>query len=65
MMERRIIRLRDVVHLTSLKKSAIYARIVAGTFPKQVSLDGGAVGWRLADVLLWIDGRPTVDRAAA
>lgn len=50
----RIIRLKEVVHLTSLSKTSIYERMKAGTFPKAASLGGRAVGWSEKAVLGWI-----------
>jgi prophage regulatory protein len=57
----RVIRLNDVVKLTGLSKSAIYASI---TFPSPVRLSRRAVGWRLSDVTEWLEGLPDV-RATA
>ena len=41
----RIMRLPEVKLVTGLSRSTIYFRIALGTFPKQVSLGGRAVGW--------------------
>ena len=51
----KILRLPEAKSLTGLSRSSIYLRIAEGTFPKQASLGGRAVGWdsdsiqRLAD----------------
>lgn len=61
----RIIRIKEVMALTGLARSTIYDRInpksprYDESFPKKFNLcgsscSGGAVGWRLADVLAWI-----------
>ncbi|MEL4285408.1 AlpA family phage regulatory protein [Shewanella xiamenensis] len=50
----RIIRLKEVVHLTSLSKTSIYERMKAGTFPTNFSLGGRAVGWDEKTVQSWI-----------
>ena len=47
-------RLPKVVSNTGLSRSAIYARIAEGTFPKQINLGGRAVGWLEADIQNWI-----------
>jgi prophage regulatory protein len=41
----RLIRLRDVLALTGLRRSTLYARIGAGLFPQPVHLGPRAVGW--------------------
>lgn len=60
----RIIRLKQVIELTGLSRSAIYDRLDSKSkrhdtsFPKQVKLgtsSHSAVGWREAEVLAWID----------
>ena len=57
-----IIRLKEVMRLTGLSKSAIYDRMdedsprYAKDFPKCFSLDGGAVGWFLSDLEKWQQG---------
>lgn len=53
----------EVESLTTLGKTAIYARGKAGTFPLPVRLSAQATGWRCADVNAWIDD-PTGWRAA-
>ncbi len=54
----RILRLPDVLQLVGLSKSTVYALIKAGLFPAPVRLSGArSVGWILASVILWIEGR--------
>lgn len=53
-MSNRIIRLKEVLHLTSLSRTSIYERMKAGTFPKSVPLGGRAIGWSEKAVLSWI-----------
>ena len=60
--EDRFARLPEVEYMTGLKRSSIYRRIDAGTFPPPVSLDGGAeaegsVGWSLPAVRKWMRER--------
>lgn len=56
----RLLRLALVEERTSLKKSSIYDRIRAGTFPAPVSLGGQAVAWVESQVNEWIKARPPV-----
>lgn len=50
----RIIRLPQVIDRVGLKKTAIYKRIAAGTFPKQIKL-GFASGWLESEITAWIE----------
>jgi prophage regulatory protein len=54
---REIWRLPKVKAVTGLGKSAIYAGMSAGTFPKAVALSERAVGWASDQVQAWIDSR--------
>lgn len=56
----RIIRRQEVERLTGLTKPSIYAAMTAGTFPRSVQLSERSVGWRLAEVLAWVESRPRV-----
>ena len=52
-----ILRLPVVKENTGLSRSAIYARISEGSFPKQISLGGRAVGWLESEIQNWIKQR--------
>lgn len=52
-----MLRLRQVLEVVGLSKSAIYKRITAGTFPKAINLGGKSVGWLESEVLAWLDAR--------
>ena len=52
----RLLRLSDVEAKTGIKRSTIYRRIAAETFPAPLSLGPGTVRWRLSDVEAWIEG---------
>jgi len=60
MSNNRIIKLPEVILLTSIPKSTIYAYIKNGDFPKQVQLTKKSVGWRYADIQQFINNRPLV-----
>ena len=68
----RIIRLPEVIKMTGLSRSSIYAFKDAGTFPETVKLGKRSVGWVEAQVIEWISTRvqktkpvPFLDTAAA
>ena len=49
-----ILRLPQVKTQTGLSRSSLYQRIAEGTFPRQISLGGRAVGWLESDIENWI-----------
>jgi prophage regulatory protein len=53
----RILRFAQVKDLTGLKHSAIYQRMLAGTFPRPVPLGPKARGWIESEVQNWIAER--------
>lgn len=62
----KVLRLPDVIECTGLSRSAIYANIVEGTFPSQISLGPRTVGWLETEVLSWletkiVESRPVTD----
>jgi prophage regulatory protein len=52
---KRLIRLNEVINVTSLSRSAIYRMMEAGEFPKSVSIGKRAVAWEESAVCQWID----------
>lgn len=50
-----IVDIWDVVKLTSLSRATIYRKMGSGTFPSNRQLNANRAGWRLADVLMWLD----------
>lgn len=53
----RILRLKDVLHLTGLGRSSIYKFMKAGDFPQSLPLGSRRVGWLEADIEAWIIDR--------
>jgi len=57
----KIIRLKEVISITGLAKSTIYAKMSsddpANRFPKNLSLGGSASGWLESEVFDWINQR--------
>lgn len=54
-----ILRRKEVEERTGLRKSAIYAEMAKGHFPKPVKLTAKAVGWRSDVIDSWLESRET------
>ena len=50
----RILRIKEVMAITTLGRNTIYRHIDKGTFPKQVYLGEQRVGWRKSDIDAWL-----------
>ena len=55
----------DVERLTSLSRSAIYAAMDEGAFPRPIRVGKRAVRWRQEDIERWLETRPVADPKAA
>ncbi|MES1974274.1 MAG: AlpA family transcriptional regulator [Pseudomonadota bacterium] len=53
-----ILRRDEVIRMTGLKRSTIYARMSRGEFPQSVDLGGRQTGWIAADIAEWLASRP-------
>jgi prophage regulatory protein len=51
----RLLRLPQVEQLTGLRRSALYQRITAGTFPRQVKIGARACAWSENAVREWVN----------
>ncbi len=51
----RLIRLKEVIRMTGLSRSSIYAYIARGKFPAQIRISERCVAWSLNDLELWLD----------
>lgn len=60
----RLLRMPQVLDRVGLKKTVIYERIKAGTFPKPIKL-GSASAWPESDVDNWIAEQVEQQRRAA
>nr|WP_082919576.1 AlpA family phage regulatory protein [Sphingobium sp. EP60837] len=47
------LRLPDVMRRTGLKRSTLYNKIAAGTFPAQIHISWNCAGWREEEVDAW------------
>ena len=59
----RLLKRREVEHMTGLATSSLYSRIKAGTFPKPIPIGVQSVRWPLSRVQAWIDEQ--IERAEA
>lgn len=50
-----ILSIDAVISATGLKRSTIYAKIAAGSFPRQIAIHGTRTGWRRGHVQDWLD----------
>ena len=50
----RIMRRPEVLFLTGLATSTLYAKMQAGVFPRPIKLGRRAVGWKSNDVEAWV-----------
>jgi len=62
-LEFRILRMKDVMKVTGLSRSAIYQKVSIGLFPKQIKLGERATGWLSDEVTGWLNQQITVSRA--
>ena len=55
---------KSVSQLTSLHRATLYDMAKRGEFPAPIKLAKRRVAWREADVLAWLEARPSVTWAA-
>lgn len=56
----RMLRLPEVLHLTGLKRDAVYKLGAKGEFPRPRKLSERSSAWRSDEVAAWIESRSTV-----
>lgn len=54
-----LIKIRVVQRMVALSRSAVYAEMKRGNFPKQVRQTARSVAWRRSEVQAWVDQRKT------
>jgi prophage regulatory protein len=52
-----IIRLPEILQITSVPTGTLYRWMKEGSFPRQVKLGPRAVGWYRSEVTAWIENR--------
>ena len=52
-----LLRLSEVLEMTGMGKTFIYARMKDGTFPKQIQLGSRRVVWDKQEVIKWMEDR--------
>lgn len=58
MVDKRILRITDVMNLTGLKRSTVYLWGKQGRFPRPFKIGGSrAAAWASGEVQAWIDAR--------
>ena len=53
----KVLRLPEVIEITGLGRSTIYAKVARGDFPCSIKLGERAVGWIDSDVYEWISAK--------
>lgn len=61
----RLLRLRDVMGMVGLGRSALFDRVRNGQFPEPLRLSKRAVAWRESEVVAWIDSLPRRGRCVS
>ncbi len=59
----KMIRMKGVIEATGLSRSAIYQKVAAGQFPKQVKLGERSVGWLVDEVVGWLNKQISMSRS--
>lgn len=50
----RILRIKEVMARTGLKRTTLYAKINQGTFPRQLRISERCSGWRQSEIEEWL-----------
>jgi len=53
----KLLKLKDVISMTSLSKASIYRQLNAGTFPSPIRLGPRAVAWVMSEIEEWIESK--------
>jgi len=56
-MSNKIIKLTEVMNMTTFSRSTVYRLISKGVFPKQIKLSERSSGWLEQEVLDYLDSR--------
>lgn len=61
----RLLKIREVVTVTSLSRATIYRTIRRGEFPDRIKLSPRRVGWPEAEIAAWIQAQRQCPRGIA
>jgi prophage regulatory protein len=61
----KILRLPEVIEVTGLGRSTIYAKVAQGQFPKPIKLGDRATGWLDTEIYDWILSKREAHHAQA
>ena len=53
----RFLRVREVLEMTGMSRSFIYAQMAEGTFPKRIHLGPRTIVWNEREVVQWMEDR--------
>lgn len=56
-MQKKLIRRKEVIAMTSLSRSTIDRREAEGNFPARIALGTNIVAWRFEEIIAWIDAQ--------
>ena len=56
-MPTQVVKLKDVISITSLSRSTIYRLVQSGEFPKPIKLATHASGWLCDEIDQWVEER--------
>ncbi|PLX71313.1 MAG: AlpA family transcriptional regulator [Denitrovibrio sp.] len=63
-MNTKLCRLPEVIKLTGLSRSSIYALMAKNKFPQPIKLSERSVAWVSTDIQSWIDEKISISRGA-
>ncbi len=54
----RIVRIDEVVRLTGRSRTTLWRACRDGQFPVPFKISSRAIGWKLSEIVAWMDSRP-------
>ena len=59
---RKVLRMKGVMDMTGLSRSAIYKKVADNQFPRQIKLGARASGWLFDEVAGWLNNQVAISR---
>lgn len=53
----KLLKLKDIIVMTSLSKASVYRQMNAGTFPLPIRIGPRSVSWILSEIEEWIESK--------